>query len=349
VRLLQLQLGGVLAGDDALVVVDELREAIEQRGLARAGTAGDDGVHPASTDYFEDFGPLGGDGAEPDQLLERQLVLLEFADGERGSVDRERRHDDVDAGAVGQTRVADRRGFIDPAADLTDDALADIEQLPIVAEADAGLLDLALDFDVGRAGSVHHDIGDVVARQQRLKRPITQHVVADIVEQLLLLGDRHHDVLDRDDFVDDVADFLARGIGVELGELGEVDRLDQGAEDRALDLVIGLRMARVGGRRCKRRRCVDGRWTPAGRWRANERSPEPGRWNGGAAALHRGGRVARRMRRGRRRLHGGWTHRGSRRRRARLDRYVGTLTEHLTDSELNAELNSEPSTHRHAD
>ena len=37
--------------------------------------------------------------------------------------------------------------------------------------------------------------------------------------------------------------------GVELGELGEVDRLDQGAEDRALDLVIGFGMPRVGGRR----------------------------------------------------------------------------------------------------
>ena len=42
VRLLQLQFGRVLAGDDALVVVDEVREAVEQRGLARAGAAGDD-------------------------------------------------------------------------------------------------------------------------------------------------------------------------------------------------------------------------------------------------------------------------------------------------------------------
>src|SRR5262245_41720576 len=82
-------------------------------------------------------------------------------------------------------------------------------------------------------------------------------------------------------------------------------------------------------------------------------APSPIDGNGGAAALHGDGWVARRMRRGRRlrrrRLHGRRTHRGSRRRRARLDRYVGTLTEHLTDSELNAELNSEPSTHRHAD
>ena len=44
VRLLQLQFGGVLAGDDALVVVDVTGQAVEQRGLARAGTAGDQHV-----------------------------------------------------------------------------------------------------------------------------------------------------------------------------------------------------------------------------------------------------------------------------------------------------------------
>jgi hypothetical protein len=44
VRLLQLKFGGVFAGDDALAVVDEAGEAVEQRRLARAGTAGDQDV-----------------------------------------------------------------------------------------------------------------------------------------------------------------------------------------------------------------------------------------------------------------------------------------------------------------
>ena len=144
VRLLQLQFGRVLAGDDALVVVDVAGEAIEQRGLARAGAAGDDGVDPATADHLEDLGTGRGDRPEVDELLERELVLLELADGERRAVDGERRHDDVDARAVGQPRVADRRGLVDPAADLADDALADVEELVVVAEANSGLLDLAL-------------------------------------------------------------------------------------------------------------------------------------------------------------------------------------------------------------
>ena len=181
---------------------------------------------------------VGRDRAEAHQLVEGQLVLLEFSDGEGRAVDRERRRDHVDARAVHQAGVADRRGFVDAAADLADDALADVHQLRVVAEADIGQLDLAADLDVGAGGAVDHDVGDVVARQQRLERAVAQHVVADVVEQVLLLGDRHHDVLDRDDLVDDVADFLARALGVELRELREVDRLDQGAEDRALGDVI---------------------------------------------------------------------------------------------------------------
>jgi hypothetical protein len=41
VRLLQLKFGGVFAGDDALVGVDEVGQAVEQRRLARTGAAGD--------------------------------------------------------------------------------------------------------------------------------------------------------------------------------------------------------------------------------------------------------------------------------------------------------------------
>ena len=100
--------------------------------------------------------------------------------------------------------------FVDAAADLADDALADVQQLRVVAEANVGQLHLAADLDEACVGAVHHDVGDVVAGKQRLERAVAEHVVADVLEQILLLGDRHRDVLERDDLVDDVADFLAR-------------------------------------------------------------------------------------------------------------------------------------------
>src|SRR6185295_11550602 len=252
VRLLQLKFGGVFAGDDALVMLDELGQTVQQRGLPGAGTARYQHVAADPADDLQDLCAFRRDRPELDELVERQLVLLELTNGEGGAVDRQRRNDGVDAGAVGEAGVADRRGFDDAPADLADDALADVEQLLIVAEADAGLLDLAGDFDEHRAGAVDHDVGDVVARQQRLQRAVAEHVVADIVEQLFLLGDRHHDVLDRDDLVDDVADFLARGLAVELGELGKIDRLDQGAEDGGLDLIVIVGPPRLHGGRGRR-------------------------------------------------------------------------------------------------
>src|SRR3569623_1847450 len=194
-RLLKLKFGRVFAGDDALVFVDIVGQAIQQRGFAGAGTAGDQHVGAAAADDLQDLRAFGRDRAEPDELIERQLVLLEFTNRERGAIDRERRHDGVDARAVGEARVADRRGFIDAAANLADDALADIEKLLVVAEADAGFLDLAGDFDEYRTRTIDHDARDVFAGEQRLLRAIALHGVAVVVEQFFLLGYRHHDFL----------------------------------------------------------------------------------------------------------------------------------------------------------
>src|SRR5262245_32388512 len=49
-RLLQLQFRSVLACDDALVVINELCETVEQRGLAGTGAAGDQGIDAAPSD-----------------------------------------------------------------------------------------------------------------------------------------------------------------------------------------------------------------------------------------------------------------------------------------------------------
>ena len=56
VVLVQPELGGVLDGDDALVVRDERREHVERRRLAGAGTAGDEDVEAARTQSLEEVG-----------------------------------------------------------------------------------------------------------------------------------------------------------------------------------------------------------------------------------------------------------------------------------------------------
>ena len=58
VRLLELQFGGVFAGDDAFVIVDLSGQAVEQRGLSGTGTAGNQDVDTASADDLENLGSL---------------------------------------------------------------------------------------------------------------------------------------------------------------------------------------------------------------------------------------------------------------------------------------------------
>src|SRR4029078_4053475 len=110
--------------------------------------------------------------------MELQLVFFEFADRECRSVDRKRGNNRVDARTVRQAGVADRRGFIDAPADLGDDSPADVQQLLIVTKTNSGLLYLSLDLDVDRTGSIDHDVGDVVARKQRLESAEDKQVLA---------------------------------------------------------------------------------------------------------------------------------------------------------------------------
>ena len=80
--------------------------------------------------------PSGVIAPKLDQLVKRELVLLELTNGECRAIDGQRRCDDVDARAIRQAGVADRAGFIDAATNLADDALADRQKLAVVTEAD---------------------------------------------------------------------------------------------------------------------------------------------------------------------------------------------------------------------
>ena len=238
VGLLQLQFGRILAGDHPLGRIDEGGHGVQQGGLARAGAAGDDDVATAGADHAQNPCAFGGDRGVRDQIAHGQLVFFELPDGQGRPVQRERRRDDVDAAAIGQAGVADGRAFIHPSADLTDDALTDVHQLGVVAEADIGQLHLAADFDEDATGAIDHDVGDVVAFQKGFERAIAQHIIDDVLNQIVLLGGGHGDVLDRDQLGDDVADFFAGRLLVELGELAQINRVQERRIDGGLGGVI---------------------------------------------------------------------------------------------------------------
>ena len=137
VRLLELQLGRVLDGDDALVVRDERRQAVEQRRLAGAGAAGDQDVEPRPAPSRA-AGPrmLRRERSERDQVVASSAGRGRSGGSRARAVERQRRDDGVDARAVRQAGVDHRRALVDAPADARDDAVDDLQQVRVVAEDD---------------------------------------------------------------------------------------------------------------------------------------------------------------------------------------------------------------------
>ena len=115
VALLELELGRVLDRHDALVAGHEARERVEQRRLARAGSARDEDVDLAADAGREERAGGGRERAERREVGQRVRVARELPDRQRRAAQRERRDDRVDAAAVGEARVDHRRGLVDAA------------------------------------------------------------------------------------------------------------------------------------------------------------------------------------------------------------------------------------------
>src|SRR5205085_8330391 len=95
VVLVELELLGILDGDDALVVGDEGRQHVEGGRLTGAGTAGDDAVEAPDHAGLEEAVGRRVEGAEPDQVFDGVRVGGELPDGQEGPADGQRVHDGV--------------------------------------------------------------------------------------------------------------------------------------------------------------------------------------------------------------------------------------------------------------
>ena len=86
VRLVELQLGAVFDDDDAFVLRNLGGEGVEERGLAAAGAAGDDGVLVQQDREGEELLRLFAHASRFDERAEVEGGLLEFADGDAAAV-----------------------------------------------------------------------------------------------------------------------------------------------------------------------------------------------------------------------------------------------------------------------
>ena len=117
-------------------------------------------------------------------------MLGELPDRQHRAVDRERRDDRVDAGAVGEAGVDHRRRLVDAPADRGHDLVDHLAEPGVGAEALVGAVELAAALDVDRVAAVDHHLGDGRVGEEALDRTVAEHVVAELGDERVALARR---------------------------------------------------------------------------------------------------------------------------------------------------------------
>ncbi len=111
----------------------------------------------------------------------------ETADREQRSIDGDRRNGGVDARAIGQARIDQRRRFVDAASHARNDLFDDAQQVRVVLEFHRRAVEFAaaLHIDQVRRGDQNVRYRGVL--QQRLERTQAEDFVEDLLDDAVLL------------------------------------------------------------------------------------------------------------------------------------------------------------------
>ena len=255
VRLLQTKLGGVLDGQHTLAGIDHLRHGVEHGRFTRTRTAGNHHVEAAGTGDLERRTHIVGHRAKALHHVQRDRLLGEFTNRDRGALEAERRNDDVHTRTVLETGVSQRRGLVNAAADLVHDTLGDLEKMLFIAELNRRDFELTLDFDVGLFRTVDHDIRNIRVLKQFLEGTKAEKFVDENLFQSKLLTAVERQFQLGQHFHDDRAEFFGQLFLVERGCRFGIYPFQQSRKDLFLDFVyrcaetfilVGFLLNRIG-------------------------------------------------------------------------------------------------------
>ncbi len=215
VLLIQDQFRRVFDGHDPLAIRDGLGKGAEQRGLSRAGAAGNQQVLSAANDGIQQIVDLLREHAQLLQVRTPQSLPAEPPNGERRSVDGHGGKRGVDAAAVGEPGVHHRRAFVDPPADAGGNPLDDAHQVVGVRESHVGLLQSPEPLDVHLLRAVDENVGDGRIGHQRRQRSNAEGFFQQVVHQAAAFLFVERQVFGLEGFIDERLDefrqrFLAR-------------------------------------------------------------------------------------------------------------------------------------------
>ena len=174
----ELQLGGLLDGDDPLMGWNCRRQRVEEGGLSRAGPARDDDVPPTRDSVGEER------RTDPTrrERLERDPAAREPPDRDARSVDGERWKGHVEPRTIGQTGVDDGRCPIETQAQRRDDTLDQpADRIGVEIEWDG--LDVPVALDVRTPGTVDHHLGDIRVGEVGFERTEARDLGDELVDE----------------------------------------------------------------------------------------------------------------------------------------------------------------------
>ena len=240
VGLLQLEFGRILDREDPFGIVDEGTERVERRGFTRTGTARHDDVEAGGHGGLKVGGHFLGKGAELHQVVDAQLVLFEFPDGNEAAVHRDGGHHGVEARAVLEAGVDVRVGFVHAPAHGGHDLVDDPQQVAFVLEGDVGQFQLARAFHEDLLRAVDQNIVDRLILEQGFERTEAHHLVKQFLVQDLTVLAVEDDVLFLKEFRRNRLDFLTQIVFGRGFQRREVQVVEQGAVQFEFDLAHPL-------------------------------------------------------------------------------------------------------------
>ena len=225
--LLELELRRVLDRHDALRHRDGVREDVQERRLAGAGTAGHQDVESGLNGPPQHVGESRRHGSIRDEIAHLQWIDGESPDRQHRAVQRQRRDDGIDPGAVRQAGVDHGRRFVDTAAHGRHDAVDDLQEMGVVTEDRVRPLELAAPLHVHFVGSVDEDVRDGGILHERLDGPQPERLVLDLADQILAFLPAQRRLVGNEHVLDDPSDLLLHDVAGQRRQLGQVEPLDE--------------------------------------------------------------------------------------------------------------------------
>ena len=185
------QLVDLLGADHPLAARDRGREAVQHRGLAGLGAAGDQDVEPGPHRRLEERRRARAEAAQLDQALQAVCADRELPDVHRGESAADPLQHDVQPVPLGQHRVDERLAQVDPPARALEHPLDQLLHLG-AAQHQVGQLVPAVPGHEHPGRVVDPDLlhGRVV--EERLQRAEPAHPRDQLADHGLGVGHRRH-------------------------------------------------------------------------------------------------------------------------------------------------------------